>query len=291
MICAYTADRSAMLEAAVASALEQRLPPLEVIVVCDQAPELAAWARRRLDRAIVLENELAPGLSGARNTGLLAASGELVGFLDDDAVAAPDWLERLAAQFADADVVGAGGAILPAWQESRPAWLPPEFDWVIGCSYRGLPVGRSDVRNVIGASMLLRRDAVTAIGGFVSGIGRQGANGHGCEETELCLRLTDALPRARIVYDPEAVVHHAVPADRTNVRYFLRRCYAEGISKARVTRRAGRERGLASERHHAARVLPAGIAHAIRAGAWSRAAAIVAGLLVTSSGYVVGSAR
>src|SRR6185312_14990091 len=111
-----------------------------------------------------------------------------------------------------------------------------------------------------------------------------------CEETELCLRIQAERPRARVVYDPGAVVTHRVPAARGRFRYFVARCWGEGLSKAVVARLAGAERGLAAERRHALRTLPAGLLAAGRDGTPRRAGAIVAGLAITTAGYLRGRA-
>src|SRR5581483_12443163 len=101
---------------------------------------------------------------GARNTGVSVATGSVCAFLDDDAEAAPDWLAWLVKAYADKDVLGVGGAIEPAWQDRRPEWFPEEFDWVVGCSYRGMPVISADTRNLIGANMSFRRDVLVNVG-------------------------------------------------------------------------------------------------------------------------------
>jgi hypothetical protein len=159
---------------------------------------------------------------------------------------------------------------------------------VIGCSYLGLPTVRSDVRNVIGANMSARREAVLAIGGFPEGIGRVGTRPVGCEETDLYIRLARYAPGARIVYEPEARVHHRVPPVRLSWRYFRTRCLAEGLSKALVAARVGSADALASERSHALKVLPAGMVRAMRDRAPLRSAAIAGGLALTTFGYVHG---
>ena len=82
----------------------------------------------------------------------------------------------------------------PRWPERRPRWLPPEFDWVVGCSYRGLPETVSVVRNPIGASMSLRTSLALEAGGFDDAVGRVGTSPRGCEETELAIRLTASPP-------------------------------------------------------------------------------------------------
>ena len=296
VICAFTEARWDRLLAAVGSVAAQSRPASETILVIDHNDTLLARAREAVPGVRVLANDAPdPGLSGGRNTGTLAASAEVIAFLDDDAVAAPDWLERLAAPYAEAEVVGAGGRIDPVWATGRPAWWPSEFDWVVGCTYRGMPEAASDVRNVIGANMSFRRSAILAGGGFDVATGRGRGRPLGGEETELAIRLASIIDGARIRYEPDAAVAHAVPADRASFRYFVRRCYAEGLSKARVARLAGRGQGLASERRYATRVLPAGVlrelgsaARHLDPAAIGRAAAIAIGLLVTTAGYALG---
>ena len=97
------------------------------------------------------------------------------------------------------------------------------------------------------------------------------------------------------MYEPSARVMHTVPQTRTRWAYFRSRCFSEGISKAVVSRLAGASDGLASERSYASVVLPRGVirnlTHMVRsrdADGARRAAAIVAGLAVTTAGYASG---
>ena len=296
VICAYTEDRWDDLLAAIASCASQTHPPQETIVVSDHNPALLARLHAQAPSAFAIANAERQGLSGARNSGVAVAVGEIVAFLDDDAVADADWLQWLTAPYVDETVIGVGGAIDPIWPRSRPLGLPPEFDWVVGCSYRGLPETQSPVRNMIGANMSLRRAVFEEVGGFRSGMGRIGATPLGCEETELCIRARRRHPTASIIYEPRARVLHRVSPGRTGWRYFRARCYAEGLSKAAVAGHAGRRDGLASERSYTLRTLPRGVLRGIvetltlrdTAGVL-RGLGILAGLLVTTSGYVVGS--
>ena len=292
VVCTYTEERWDDLVAAVASVRGQSLRggDVEVIVVVDHAPALEARVRHNVSGARVVANPGARGLSAARNAGVAAASGPVVAFLDDDCVAAPGWLERLAGHFAAPDVVAAGGAVVPRWDAGRPAWFPTEFDWVVGCGYRGLPTATAEVRNLIGANMAFRRQVLEAVGGFRDGLGRVGRVPLGCEETELCLRIGAAVPGGRVVYDPGSVVMHRVPAARATPRYFAARCWGEGLSKATVARLAGSRRGLAAERRHVFRTLPAGAVRALVGRAPSRAVAIAVGLAITTLGYARGRA-
>lgn len=297
VICAYANERWEDLAVAVESVRRQTCPPLEVIVAIDHNPPLLERARSALPDVTVIENHEARGLSGARNSAIAVARGDIVAFLDDDAAAEPKWLERLTAGYREPGVLGVGGAIDPRWLDGRPAGFPREFEWVVGCSYEGLPKASSAVRNLIGANMSLRREVFAQVGGFRSGIGRVGSLPVGCEETELCIRARQRAPGAVFIYEPQARVVHSVPAARATYGYFCRRCFAEGLSKALVSGWTGRGDALASERRYVRRTLPVGVrrgvADAVRGdmSGLVRAGMIVSGLAITAAGYLVGEVR
>jgi cellulose synthase/poly-beta-1,6-N-acetylglucosamine synthase-like glycosyltransferase len=290
VICAFTDERWHDLVAAVDSVRQQSIPAREVVVVIDHNAGLLERARARWPEAIVVPNAEARGLSGARNTGVRAAHGAVVAFLDDDARADRRWLERLWAAYEQPSVVAVGGAVEPRWRADRPPWFPREFDWVVGCTHSGMPRRTARVRNLVGANMSFRREALDALGGFRHDIGRRGTTPAGCEETELCIRAHQRWPERHVLYVPEARVAHSVPPARATLRYFLSRCLAEGRSKALVSRLVGPADGLAAERAYVRRTLPAAIARDVRSAARGgehlrRAAVILAGLLTTTAGY------
>jgi glycosyltransferase involved in cell wall biosynthesis len=295
VICTYTLARWPDLVRVRASVAAQTVGALETIVVVDHNDDLLGRARRELDDVRVLANEREPGLSGARNSGIEAARGDVVVFVDDDAVADPDWLERLRAAYRDPATLAAGGLIEPLWLAGRPSTFPPEFDWVVGCTYRGHPTTRTAVRNVIGANMSFRRSVLLEAGGFRSDLGRVGTLPVGCEETELCLRSTRLRPDGVILYEPRARVVHTVPPARGTWSYFVRRCYGEGISKAVVARLAGRAQGLQTERRYVVRAIGRSLLRDIRDGlsgeraGFGRAARSVLGLFSAAAGYCVAS--
>jgi glycosyltransferase involved in cell wall biosynthesis/GT2 family glycosyltransferase len=295
IICAYTEKRWSDLGRAVSSLEAQSRRPDEIILVIDHNAALLNRARVHFPQCRVVENTKAQGLSGARNSGIHATDAELIGFLDDDAEADVNWLHILESALDDPRVLGVGGLIVPRWSAGKPAWFPDEFLWVVGCSHRGLPTTRAEVRNLVGASMLIRRQVFATVGGFRSEIGRVGALPLGCEETEFCIRARQQLPGSVFLYEPQAIVYHHVPPQRGSWRYFQSRCYAEGVSKALVSRLVGSQAGLSAERAHAFKTLPLGafrgLSDVVRRRDLSglgRAAAIIAGLFITAFGYVRG---
>lgn len=301
IICAYTEKRWDDLIAAIESVLRQTTAANEIVVVIDHNTLLLErvqreFAGRSLQTLVqFVANEQPKGLSGARNTGIAVSKGDWLAFLDDDATADVDWLAHLSVYCAQPAVMGAGGMIVPRW-EADPAWFPVEFYWVVGCTYRGMPINAAPVRNLIGANMFIRREVFAAVGGFHVGMGRVDAIPLGCEETEVCIRARQHWPDRQFMYEPAARVHHRVPADRITYRYFRSRCYAEGLSKAAVSRLVGAGDGLSSERSYTLRILPSGVLYGLRdmlfkadVNGLKRAVAIVTGLFLTTLGFLAGT--
>jgi len=290
VICSYSLDRYEQLVASASSVLQQTAVPHQLVIVIDHNEFLRRRAEAELVGAQVVPNRFEKGLSGGRNTGVIVSTGDVVAFMDDDAIAEPTWLERLVAPYADPNVLGTGGHIEPRWLQPRPEWFPEEFQWVVGCSYRGLPRSMERIRNPIGCSMSFRRRALIESGLFRTGVGRVGANLAGCEETELSIRAAARWPGGHILYVPESRVHHLVPAARCTWTYFVKRCLGEGGSKAALAKLVGAHASSRAERRYALRTLPIGLARGVtdtlrggRPGGLMRATAIVIGLTATAA--------
>lgn len=295
VVCAYTQARWDDLVAAVHGLAAQTRRPDQVLVVVDHEPLLLARARARFPDADVVPNTRTRGLSGARNTALALARGEVVAFLDDDAVPRVDWLARLLTPYDDPSVLAVGGRAQPVWPEGRrPAKLPHELDWIVGCTYRGVPERPADVRNLMGCTMSFRRGPLVALGGFSEEAGRIGTVPLGCEETEVCIRLGQRHPGGRVVLEPDAVVDHRVTSERTTWAYLRRRSYGEGVSKAAMAAVVGPADATSTERVYVTRILPGGVGRELRravrgdAAGWQGAAGIVAALAATGAGYLRG---
>ncbi len=289
IVCTYSFERIDDLRACLRSIEVQRRRPDETIVVVDHNPELE---RAVAGRGRVIPNSGLRGLSHARNTGIAAATADVVAFIDDDAVAEPDWLEELLAPFADPAVAAVGGRIRPGWPTRRPAWFPPHLDWTVGCSNPGLPTDVAPVRNVFGASAAFRRSALVGLGGFPVDLGRVGTDVAGCEETQVCIRLRQTArdhPDRAVVCAPRSVVHHRVTPARATVRYVLRRCAGEGRSKARLATAVGATDAVSDERGHALRILRAVVDDVLgglrQPRRITRAAVATAGLTCAAAAY------
>lgn len=288
VVCAHDEARWVELQEVVGALASEPVAPREVIVVIDHNHALFERARTTLTGARVVENTQERGLGGARNSGIAASSGSIIAFIDDDAMPSPEWLPMLAEMYQRPDVAGAGGGAEPVWATARPAWFPREFDWVVGCSYLGMPEVTQEVRNLFGCNMSYRRELLDALGGF--------RLGYGCDETDLCIRLGQRWPEKKLLHVPEAKVFHKVPESRTKLRRFVSRCYFEGGSKAVVSRLVGTGSALSTEYRYTRHILPVGVKRGvgefIRDGdtdGLARAAAILAGLASTSAGYVAAS--
>lgn len=292
VIPCYTAERWNALLAAISSAESQTFA-VELIVVVDHNPELATRLRAELGgRVTILDNRFAQGVSGARNTGAFATEADLVAFLDDDTTAESTWIEQLVAADPQAmSAVGAGGAIHPDWANGAPSWFPDEFLWAVGATPPQRPI--SQVRNVWGANMLVRRSTFVDVGGFCDAFGKLGDTPEP-EDTELCLRMNaQAGVQLGWTFVPKAVVRHRVSPERSTFAFYLRRCWSEGAGKAALVARAEHGAGtLDDEADFVRGALTRGVRHNLAAAvtgdraAAGRAAAIVAGIGAAGLGFL-----
>ncbi|HTA98333.1 MAG TPA: glycosyltransferase [Solirubrobacteraceae bacterium] len=293
VICAYTEQRWDELLAAVSSVQGQSVAAKEIIVVIDNNPALLARVHEALPDVIAEENSGGRGAGQARNRAVGLAGSSIVAFLDDDAVATPEWIERAAIAFEDPRVIGVGGTIEPIWEEGRPRWMAEEFYWTLGCTYPGLPTEPAPIRNLIAANMFVRREAFLELGGFRAGFGKTGTRS-GTEETDLCIRANQRWPESIWLHDPAVAVRHRVSGSRSRLSYFVSRCYDEGVAKASIVEFVGGRDGLAAERFYTARILPRGFVRGVAAAlrgdvtGLARSASIAVGLTATVAGYLVG---
>lgn len=231
IIACYDSQRFNLLNMAVNSVCAQDYPH-QLTVVVDNNEALYSRLRDALPPAVsLIRNNRTPGASGARNSGALVSETDLIAFLDDDAMARAGWLGALVHEVVQPGVIGAGGTLLPRWQESRPRWFPSELDWVIGTSiYKGAQK-TFPVRNVWSGSMMIDGSAFKKVGGFSETLGKVGARSQP-EDTELCLRISRVYGKdATWLMVPTAPAEHHVPVRRATLRYVVNRCWSEGAGK------------------------------------------------------------
>lgn len=234
-----TLDRATQLGNAIRSILEQDCDPrrYEIIVVdncsTDRTPEVVKEFQARASNIrYFYEGRL--GLSTARNRGTAEARAPIVAFFDDDGTADAGWLEALLRIFReDADAGAAGGLIHVGWPAEKPAWMPVDFQGYYGaCDYGAERRNLAFPQYPYGANMMIRRHFLEAIGGFNDELGAKGQNIMQGDELDVFQRLFAM--NTKVVYEPRAVVHHWVPAERVTRKWLLRRAYKHGFSNTRL---------------------------------------------------------
>ena len=228
-----TCDRHELLAGCLAALREQTLPAVHREVIVVDNSEDGEAARRFADGDIAAGIRLVradrPGLSRARNLGVAASRAGLVAFIDDDARAAPDWLEQLAVAFADPAVAVAGGPVAPCWPGPRPAWLDRWHEGFLSVVDRG-PFARDLAAGewLAGTNVAFRRAPLLEAGGFDEALGRHPGTLLGNEE----LALTDRLRQAGYLvrYQPAAGVRHMIAAERVDQAWLRRRIAWQAVS-------------------------------------------------------------
>lgn len=236
IIC--TRNRADYVLKCIPSVISQTLPEenYEVIVVDNGSTDntkqvVLAFQGSRNIRYIY---EPAVGLSQARNTGWKNASGRYVAYLDDDAIANPNWLQRILDDFVGTtpSPMSVGGKIMPIWEAERPKWLLKEMETYIGViDWSDEPMFLTDNSLYLsGSNLAYRRTVLEESKGFNERLGRKGLNLLSNEEILMHRYLRrHNLP---ILYDPEICVQHYVKPQCLSKRWFYRRYYWQGVSDA-----------------------------------------------------------
>lgn len=218
------------------------LSALQVIVVDDGSDDSTSEVARS-GGALLIRHEQSRGVSAARNSGIRIAAADIIAFLDDDCEPEHDWAEKLVAAHADR-VLAVGGPLVPGstagmvlgYVARRNPLAPQELDLGRSSSllYRFVlyirrqwrpdpPAGRRPVSSVPAANMSIRRETITAVGGFDERVR------FGSEDEDLCLRLLAAFPTESLIFAPDVrVIHHFEPS----LRDIMRRSRAYGRGSA-----------------------------------------------------------
>lgn len=173
------------------------------------------------------------GLSFARNAGISEAHGQVISFLDDDALAFPDWLTQIWRTFEAYPQAGVvGGKIILKVPDPRPEWLKPGWEPLWGQlipPYNETTTVEGWWEFPWGGNWSAPRRILVEMGGFRTGYGRRGADFGGGEEitaASLIQRLGYT-----IVVDPQAQIYHAPSADRFTLDYVRKTIHASKLSE------------------------------------------------------------
>ena len=239
-----TYNRSQLLRKTLRSLLDARVPPgLEVrITVVDNNSKddtrevaLAEQAKARLPISYLFEKQ--QGRSPALNAGVKATSGTHVGFIDDDEEVDSSWYETIHDVFVEQDLDFIGGPYVPRFESEIPAWLPSEYNSVIGVVDGGtkrVPFDRNYPGILMGGNAVFTRKTLDKVGPYSTSLGRSGNRLLSCEDEEMYERLLGA--GARGMYVPELIIYHFVPTERLTKRYHRAWCFWQSVSSAVLDR-------------------------------------------------------
>jgi len=245
LICTY--NRAPLLHETLVTMQEMTAPPgcdVNIIVVdnnsSDDTPCVVAHAAKHARYPVTLLHERCQGKSFALNTGLEAATGDVVALTDDDVLPSTDWLARIVEAFRTQDVTFVFGKVLPRWSCTPPPELLTESAQDIWgplaiVDYGDAPArydaGNNGQRLPIGANLSFLRSVLVAIGGWRTDLGKVNNSLISGEDHEIFLRLRRFGLYAGY-YDPQISVRHYVPASRLTRNYFRRWFYWSGKTHA-----------------------------------------------------------
>ncbi len=235
VVCTY--NRSLKLEKTLASLRRLSTAPgvaWELVVVDNHSTDTTAKiinrfaVTSRVSVRYVYEPE--QGKSFALNTGVRAASGELLAFTDDDVIVDEHWLTSLLGTFAQFDCIGVAGRLVPVWNQPPPPWLELENQQAVVHFEHGEETRILDSFSPVGGNMAFRRAAFEKYGLFRVDLGKK-PNNSGLEDAEFGARLVKG--GEKIVYAPQAKIYHPVEPAHVRKNYVLRWAYSEGRHQIR----------------------------------------------------------
>jgi GT2 family glycosyltransferase len=252
IVCTHHLDNFQNLSDAVESLLNQTHEEIEIVIVVDGNQELYdkimdVYSAHGNIKIMVTGESL--GAFGAGNVGVKAAKGDIIAFLDDDAVGDRRWIEHLFEIYNKSDAISVGGKILPIWLTKKPDYFPDELGWLVGITHEGFAKEiMHEVRNTFGPNMSFRREVFERIG-FLNeklGFAKGGTTYMQGAESEFALRMKNKLGKG-VIYNPEAIVYHKIPPSKTRPGVLLRRAFYQGYSKALMKKHSPSPETLATE--------------------------------------------
>ncbi len=241
VITSYTPERLNDIYELLDSIKAQTYPNIETIFLAERSRELydqvkAYGEKEAVPNMKVVFNRHEAGLSAARNLGIKHASGDIIGFVDDDVVLFPDWVEKMVKTYDNDSIIGVTGPAFPIWEDESIEWLPKEFYWIISCTAWFDCNKLKEVRNAWGMNMSFRREAFDVCQFFdtfgrTEGAHEAGKRGPVGDDSEFSINLRRKTGKA-IVCNPDVKVWHKVYQYRLTPRFIQRQAYWQGYTKA-----------------------------------------------------------
>jgi glucosyl-dolichyl phosphate glucuronosyltransferase len=240
VVSSYSDDRFHDLVRLLDSLESQSYRNFEIIVVIEKSRVLYQRIRQHLKTRNYLNNRIifndgAQGLSSARNLGIKCAAGDVIAFIDDDALASSAWLQETVKTYSDfPDAAGVTGPVVPLWENKSMAWFPRELYWIFACTDGDEKQNRS-TRNGFGTNMSFKKEIFSRCGCFSEHLGAKGGGKNGKnelvgEDTEFSLRVRRQTGGS-IIFSPGVLVQHRVYRYRFNREFVAKRSYWEGYTK------------------------------------------------------------
>ena len=186
------------------------------------------------------------GLSYARNRGIMESQGEVLVYVDDDAVVNREYLQTYADFFnRNKEAVAAGGPIMPQYDGcEEPSWMSHYTRQLVtgelnlGTREREFPKGAFPG----GGNAAYRKSVFNEVGLFNVELGRKGNSLIGAEEKDLFDKMTSR--GMKFYYLPNAILYHLIPPKKLTQDYFDRLTYGIGVSERYRTQQIGRKKYL-----------------------------------------------
>ncbi|MFX1450629.1 MAG: glycosyltransferase family 2 protein [Promethearchaeota archaeon] len=220
------------LENCIKSINNQVLKPDEILVIATlNEMKKIKEIEKKFNIKVFIEKRA--GLSYSRNLGILKSKGDIIAFIDDDAIAHKKWLYYISKSHKLKDVGVVGGRIKPIWHKNVPQIIKNSLlakEWLSLVDLASFPFY---VDRVIGCNFSLKREVFNQIGAFDTSIGKYSKLMYGGEETEFCER---AGKKYKILYSPKSVVYHNISNEKLRLKWFIQRAHDSGFSKAKRKR-------------------------------------------------------
>jgi len=241
IITSYTRERFRDICDLLDSIKMQGYPNIEVVFVVERSKRLMRDVdiyvkQNGLRNVRVIFNGDRGGLSECRNLGIKKSRGDIIAFIDDDAVLFPNWAEELLKTFNLHDtVVGVTGPALPLWKDGSLSWFPKEFYWIIGCSeWKELENSVCEVEYAWGVNMAFRKSVFSKVyfrNLYTKGAHKEGKLGPVGDDRHFSLEVK-RIVGGKIVYNPNMKVWHKVPAFKLKSKFIRRYAFWQGYSDA-----------------------------------------------------------